>query len=119
VARLERRGLKRLNALGRAGTCASASTSAADPSLTANGVAGGPADPTQTASTAKGPAIGVLGARESHGDSKSKGSSAVEAAIERPIIHGMGTTLDLGPLLLAFALGALLYVVTREIRRSA
>jgi hypothetical protein len=119
VARLERRGLKRLNALAKAGTCASASSTGAFPAAAGNGAAAPAADPKHPSSADKGPAIGVLGAPESEGATKSKGSSAVETAIKRPIIHGLGTTLDLGPLLLAFALGGLLYVVSREIRRSA
>jgi hypothetical protein len=118
VAQLERHGLKRLNALAKAGTCASASSSGAFPIAAGNGAAAPAGDPTQHSSAAKGPAIGVLGAGESLEGAKSKGSSAVEAAITRPIIHGLGTTLDLGPLLLAFALGGLLYVVSREIRRA-
>jgi hypothetical protein len=60
-------------------------------------------------------------AKPQSADSKSSGGghqSAIEAAIGRPIIHGMGHTLDLGPLLLAFALGGMLYLVGRELKRS-
>jgi hypothetical protein len=112
VTRLERRGLQRLRALHNAGTCTS--TTYTDPATTPVGAAAGTTEPASAT-------IGVLGARESHqsGDSKSSDNqSALEAAIERPIITGLGHSLDLGPLLLAFALGGLVYFVSRELKRS-
>jgi hypothetical protein len=117
VARLERRGLKRLYKLANAGSCARASSSSgAAPATKVEGsVQGG--------NGGAGPKLGVLGAaRATPQTAESKSSdedqSAFQAAIERPIIHGLGHTIDLGPLLLAFALGGLCYLVARELRRT-
>jgi sigma-70-like protein len=117
VARLEHRGLKRLQSLSDVGSCtaAASATSAGAPI----GVAGGLVPP---ASAGDAPSIGVRGARPTAHSSESKSpnhESAIEAAIDRPIIHGLGHALDLGPLLVAFALGGLCYVVVRELRRTA
>jgi hypothetical protein len=118
VARLERRGLERLQSLAAAGTCgAAASASGTGVPLADLGAA------TQRANAGGAPGTGVPAARAKpqSADSKSSGGghqSAIEAAIGRPIIHGMGHSLDLGPLLLAFALGGMLYLVGRELKRS-
>jgi hypothetical protein len=119
VARLERRGLKRLRTLANRGTCAGAT----------RGTVGGaaPVAPggasAQPVNAGDAPRVGVLAAHTTPHSAESKTSggnkSAIQAAIERPIIHAMGHSLDLGPLLLAFALGGLLYVVARELRRAA
>jgi Sigma-70, region 4 len=117
VARLERRGLKRLRSLADDGTCASATT--ASPGGLPLADLG---DSAQRATAGGAPGTGVLGARATPHSAESKSSddhqSAIQSAIERPIIHGLGHTLDLGPLLLAFALGGMLYLVGRELRRS-
>jgi hypothetical protein len=118
VARLERRGLKRLHKLASAGSCAgpSASSDAAPVANVEGSAQGG------KSGGGGGPTIGVPGARATPQSAESKSSddhqSAFQAAIERPIIHGLGHSIDLGPLLLAFALGGLCYLVARELRRA-
>jgi hypothetical protein len=117
VARLERRGLKRLRSLADAGTCAtSTSGSSVSAPLAGLGAAA------QRAKVGGAPGTGVVDARATPKSAESKSSddhqNAIEAAIERPVIRGMGHTLDLGPLLLAFALGGMLYLVARELKRS-
>jgi hypothetical protein len=114
VARLERRGLKRLRALSGAGTCMSAGSAApAGVPVQAN------AGTTQPSSASN--VLSAIGTRQSPQSGESKTSAAenaIEAAIERPIIQGLGRNLDLGPLMVAFALGGLLFVVVRELRRA-
>ena len=118
VARLERRGLKRLRTLANGGTCAGATRGAPGNTTVAPAAASA-----QSGDAANAPGVGVLTTRKTPHSAESKTSndhkSAIQAAIERPIIHGMGHSIDLGPLLLAFALGGLLYVVAREVRRTA
>jgi hypothetical protein len=117
VTRLERRGLKRLRSLAGAGTCAGATSGSGSGAPIAD--LGGSV---QGANAGGAPGTGVLGARAKPQSAESKSSddhqSAFQAAIDRPIIHGLGHTLDLGPLLLAFALGGMLYLVARELKRS-
>jgi hypothetical protein len=118
VGRLERRGLHRLRALGRAGTCARG----ADTATTQVPVAtAGAMSPPTSADTARGAGV-PTSARTSHGSGESKtsgGESALQTAIERPVIRGLGHTLDLGPLLVAFALGGLTFMIARELRRAS
>jgi hypothetical protein len=119
VARLERRGLTRLRTLANGGTCAGATRGAPGDATVAPAAASA-----QPGGAANAPGVGVLTTRKTPHSAESKTSndhhkSAIQAAIERPIIHGMGHSIDLGPLLLAFALGGLLYVVAREVRRTA
>jgi hypothetical protein len=120
VARLERRGLKRLRTLANGGTCAGATrvtpTTTATPTAAVGSTAPG-------ANAGADQHSGILTVHKTHHSADSKASddhqSAIEAAIERPVIQAMGHTLDLGPLLVAFALGGLLYFVVREVRRTA
>jgi hypothetical protein len=121
VTRLERRGLKRLQTLAGAGTCAGATSGSAAGAPIAD-LGSATQGATQGANAGGAPGTGVPGAHVKHQSAESKSSddhqSAFQAAIERPIIRGMGHTLDLGPLLLAFALGGMLYLVARELKRS-
>jgi hypothetical protein len=114
VARLERRGLKRLHALAEAGTCAGAA-SGSPSGLPIAGSA-----PSANAGGARG--AGVLRARARPQSAESKSSddhhSAIQAAVELRVIHGLGHSLDLGLLLLALGLGGALYLVGRELKRS-
>jgi hypothetical protein len=116
VVRLEHRGLKRLESLAAAGSCSPAGS--ATPAAVPVGAGG---DSVPPASAGNGATVGVLAARETPHSAASKSSdheSAIEAAINRPVIRGLGHSLDLGPLLVAFALGGLCYLVVREVRRA-
>jgi hypothetical protein len=116
VVRLEHRGLKRLQSLAAAGSCSPSGS--ATPAAVPVGAGG---DSVPPASAGNGATVGVLAARETPHSAASKSSdheSAIEAAINRPVIRGLGHSLDLGPLLVAFALGGLCYLVVREVRRA-
>jgi hypothetical protein len=119
VVTLERRGLRRLRALARAGVCGSAGGSS-----TAVAMAPG----TGTALPPSGGASGDRGSvlAEHHSSAPSKdGASAederkrpmAELSISRPSAPG-GDSFDLALVLAPLAVLAFLLVITREIRRA-
>jgi hypothetical protein len=117
VIRLERRGLRRLRALGRAGACQDvAATSAAAPV------------PTGSALPPGGPPAGRGGVLAEHHSSDSKGGGSEEGqsslpgaqlSIGRPSGTPGGSSFDLALVLAPLAVLAFLLVITREIRRAS
>jgi hypothetical protein len=121
VVTLERRGLRRLRALARAGACAPAGGSSATAAM---------APGTGTALPPAGGASGDRGVvlAEHHSSAPSKdGASAegeserkrptAELSISRPLAPG-GDSFDLALVLAPLAVLAFLLVITREIRRA-
>jgi hypothetical protein len=117
VVAIERRGLKRLRVLAQAGGCAGAS-SAAPARVDATGV--GAAGLPQTADRVAFPKISVLGGRESSASTTpSPPPPASSPDAGRPLLHAPDSAVDLAPVLLFVLLGALVFGVVREARRSA
>ena len=117
VVAIERRGLKRLRVLAQAGGCAGAS-SAAPARVDATGV--GAAGLPQTADRVAFPKISVLGGRESSASrTPSPPPPASSPDAGRPLLHAPDSAVDLAPVLLFVLLGALVFGVVREARRSA
>jgi hypothetical protein len=117
VVAIERRGLKRLRVLAQAGGCAVAS-SAAPARVDATGV--GAAGLPQTADRVAFPKISVLGGRESSASrTPSPPPPASSPDAGRPLLHAPDSAVDLAPVLLFVLLGALVFGVVREARRSA
>ena len=117
VVAIERRGLKRLRVLAQAGGCAGASSAApARADATGVGAAGLP----QTADRVAFPKISVLGGRESSASrTPSPPPPASSPDAGRPLLHAPDSAVDLAPVLLFVLLGALVFGVVREARRSA
>jgi hypothetical protein len=116
VARLERRGLRRLRALARAGACAlatgAAGTAVATSSATAPPAAG-------AAPRRRGH---VLAERHSGGDRKRKspGEGAAGAlSLSRPSGPAGGSSFDLAVLLVPLGLLAFALALVREARRTS
>ena len=117
VVAIERRGLKRLRVLAQAGGCAGAS-SAGPARVDATGV--GAAGLPQTADRVAFPKISVLGGRESSASrTPSPPPPASSPDAGRPLLHAPDSAVDLAPVLLFVLLGALVFGVVREARRSA
>jgi hypothetical protein len=115
VIKLERRGLRRLHALGRAGACrdADATTSGLAPTGTA-----GALPPSSTRSDR-----GAVLAEHHSSDSKEGASQGhrkptAQLSISRPPATPGGGSFDLALVLAPLAVLAFLLVVTREVRRA-
>jgi hypothetical protein len=114
VVTLERRGLRRLHALGRTGDCREARTAPA-----AAPVAGAAAPPAGSASGGPG---AVLAEQQVH-DSRPAGAQGhhkptAELSISRPTIAPGTGGFDLTLVFAALGLLAFVFVVTREVKRT-
>jgi hypothetical protein len=118
VIELERRGLRRLRALNRAGACQDAGAPTTTATVAAPGT-GTPAAPTGT----PGGRSAVLAEHHSSAASKDSGSAGkperAQLSISRPLTgiigdHSFDLALILGPL----AFLAFLLVIAREVRRT-
>jgi hypothetical protein len=119
VVTLERRGLRRLRALGRAGACGVPTGSTTTAAVMAPGM--GTAQPPTGPS---GDRSSVLAERHSSGSSKEGGSAegqrkppSAQLSISRPSAPG-GDDFDLALVLAPLAILAFLLVITREVRRA-
>jgi hypothetical protein len=124
VARLERRGLRHLRALGRSGACAV--TPAAAPTTVAGLPVAGPAQgggPQSGAGAGRGQ---VLAERHSGTSQPAKPESegSTKQSIELPLGHpgsastGGSSSFDLTVVLIPLALALLAFVLVREVRRT-
>jgi hypothetical protein len=122
VARLERRGLRQLRALGRAGACPVSTGAAQTTTIAAPAVGGGPvAGGGQPAGRG-----GVLGEHKSGGDQSDKRPSAnSEQSAVLPIARpangpgGGGSPFDLTFIIVPVALATFALVLIRELRKQA
>jgi Sigma-70, region 4 len=122
VARLERRGLRKLRALGRAGACPVVSTGAEQTTTIAAPAVGGPLA-RRGEPTGRG---GVLGESKSGGDQPAKRSSGAnsEQSAVLPIARpesgpgGGGSPMDLTIIIVPVALATFAFVLFRELRRQ-
>jgi hypothetical protein len=116
VIRLERRGLRRLRQLNRAGACQDAGAT-----TTAFVAAPGTGTPVPPAGT-PGDRGGVLAEHHSSGashDGSQRKPEQAELSISRPSTGGPGGgSFDLALVLAPLALLAFLLVITREVRRA-
>jgi hypothetical protein len=119
VVTLERRGLRRLRALGRAGACGvpTGSTTTAAVMAPGMGTAQPPIGPSGDRSS-------VLAERHTSGESKEGGSAegqrkppSAQLSISRPSAPG-SDDFDLALILAPLAILAFLLVITREVRRA-
>ena len=116
VVRLERRGLRRLHALGRAGACQDAESGSAVPA------------PSTTSTLPTGsPPAGRSGVLAEHHSSASKDGGShgqrkpptAELSISRPSGTPGGGSFDLALVIAPLAVLAFLLVITREVRRAS
>jgi hypothetical protein len=121
VARLERRGLRKLRALGRSGACPVVPTGAAQTTIAAPAVGGPPTSGGQPAGRG-----GVLGETKSGGDQpgdRSSGANSEQSAV-LPIARpesgpgGGGSPMDLTIIIVPIALATFAFVLFRELRRQ-
>jgi hypothetical protein len=112
VARLERRGLKRLRGLGHSGNCSPAASTQSSGALAG----------TTAPALPEGSSSSVLGGRETpqqhSAASSAKKPTARQVAVDHPLIDLGSAPVDLAPLVVALGLGALLLAVLRETRRE-
>jgi sigma-70-like protein len=119
VVTLERRGLRRLRALNRAGACVDAAATTTVPIIAAPGT-GTPLPPP----TPRPDRSGVLAEHHASGNSGGKDGGAArkpeqaELSISRPASGG-GGSFDLALVLAPLAVLAFLLVITREVRRAS
>jgi hypothetical protein len=118
VIKLERRGLRRLRALNRAGVCQDAGAATTAMTVAPGTGTGTPAPPAGTS----GDRSAVLAEHHS-GASKDSGSQGkperAELSITRPSTSGpRGSSFDVALVLGPLALLAFLLVITREVRRT-
>jgi hypothetical protein len=116
VIKLERRGLRRLRALNRAGACQDAGA----PTTAVTAAPGtGTSVPPSGGSGQRG---GVLAEHHSSAASRDSGSQRkpeqAELSISRPSTGGPGGSFDLALVLGPLAFLAFLLVITREVRRT-
>jgi hypothetical protein len=112
VAKLERRGLKRLRGLGRSGHCSPAASTESAGALAGQTVPGLPG---------AGPQSAVLGERDTPQKptaAATKKPTARQVAVDHPLIDLGSAPVDFAPLVVALGLGALLLAVLRETRRE-
>jgi hypothetical protein len=118
VVKLERRGLRRLRALNRAGACQDAGAT-----TTVAMAAPGTGTAVPPAAGGSGQRSGVLAEHHSSASSKDGGSQGKpergELSISRPATSGpAGSSFDLALVLGPLAFLAFLLVITREVRRN-
>jgi hypothetical protein len=118
VITLERRGLRRLDALGRTGACQDAQTASAAAPTATTGATGAP--PSGSAPGARG----AVAAEHQVSDSKAAGAQGQNKptaglAIGRPSIAPGTSRFDLSLVVAAFGLFALVFLITREVKRGA
>jgi hypothetical protein len=123
VARLERRGLHHLRALGRAGACAISTTTSAHTALTALPVASGSTQSGGPASGRLGGRGGVLAERRSgtsHPSQHAGESQSSVLPLRQPGRAPTGSSsFDLMIVFIPLALVVFALMMVREIRRSA